>query len=210
MSDWSTVASIATAGGTLALAIATFVSVRSSNRSARLAEYAVQVGMRPLLMQSRLDDPPQKIMWGDLHWARLGGSEAHIQLVDGNVYLATSLRNSGSGVAVIHGWHLGLHQLGSDHPHAEPDEFRPQSRDLYVPGGDVGFWQAAIRDSADPEYAALVEAVQTRRVFAIELLYTDHEGHQRTIGQYSIAPGKEDQWMCSMVRHWNLDRPDPR
>ena len=51
---------------------------------------------------------------------------------------------------------------------------------------------------------------QTRRVFAIELLYTDHEGHQRTIGQYSIAPGKEDQWMCSMVRHWNLDRPDPR
>jgi hypothetical protein len=25
---------------------------------------------------------------------------------------------------------------------------------LYVPPGDVGFWQAGIRDPADPDYAA--------------------------------------------------------
>ena len=49
-----------------------------------------------------------------------------------------SVRNAGSGIGVIQGWHLGLHALGEDHPHAEPGEFRPQSRDLYVPGGDVG------------------------------------------------------------------------
>ena len=41
MTDWTTVASLATAGGTLVLALATFASVRSSNRSARVTERAV-------------------------------------------------------------------------------------------------------------------------------------------------------------------------
>jgi len=143
MADWTTVASLATAGGTLVLAFATFASVRSANRAARVAEYSMQVEIRPLLMPSRLDDAPQKIMWGDEHWARLTGGGAAVEIADDNVYLAMSLRNSGSGIAVIHGWHLGLHYLhGEPHPHAEPEEFRPQSRDLYVPGGDIGFWQS--------------------------------------------------------------------
>jgi hypothetical protein len=208
--DWTTVAAIATAGGTLALAVATLISVRSSNRSARLAEYSLQVGIRPLLMQSRLEDASQKIIWGDEHGAHLGGSQAIVEAADGNVYLAMSLRNSGSGIAVIQGWHLGLGDPLAQHPHAEPDEFRPQLRDLYVPGGEVGFWQGAIRDRDDPEYAALLEVARSPRRFLVELLYTDHEGRQRTIGQYSLSPGKESRWLCSMVRHWNLDRPDPR
>ena len=209
--DWVTIASLATAGGTLVLALATFASVRSAHRAARVAEYSMQVGIRPLLMPSRLDDPPQKIMWGDQHWARLTGGGAAVEIADDNVYLAMSLRNSGSGIAVIHGWHLGLHdRLGDPHPHAEPGGFRLQTRDLYVPGGDIGFWQGAIRSRDDPEYAALVAAVGAPRVFAIELLYTDHEGGQRTIGMFSLAPLEESRWLCSMVRHWNLDRPDPR
>jgi hypothetical protein len=210
MADWSTVASLATAGGTLVLALATFASVRSANRAARVAEYSMQIGIRPLLMPSRLDDAPQKIMWGDQHWARLTGGGAAVEMADDNVYLAMSLRNSGSGIAVIHGWHLGLHDLHDPHPHANPEEFRPQTRDLYVPGGDIGFWQAAVRSRDDPEYAALVEAVSSPRVFAVELLYTDHEGGQRTIGMFSLAPVGESRWLCSMVRHWSLDRPDPR
>jgi hypothetical protein len=163
MADWSTVASLATAGGTLVLALATFASVRSAHRAARVAEFSMQVGIRPLLMHSRLDDVQQKIMWGDQHWARLAGGEASVEIADDNIYLAMSLRNSGSGIAVIHGWHLGLHEFPDPHPHADPEEFRPQTRDLYVPGGDVGFWQAAIRSRDDPEYAALVEA-SARRV----------------------------------------------
>ena len=147
MVDWSTVASLSTAAGTLVLALATFVAVRSANRSARVAEYSMQIGIRPLLMPSRLEDSDQKIMWGDEHWARLSGGGATVEIADDNVYLAMSLRNSGSGIAVIHGWHLGLHDLHDPHPHADPEEFRPQTRDLYVPGGDVGFWQAAIRES---------------------------------------------------------------
>jgi hypothetical protein len=32
--------------------------------------------------------------------------------------------------------------------------FRRQSRDLYIPVDDIGFWQAAYRDPDDPEYPA--------------------------------------------------------
>ena len=111
MWDWSTAASLATALGTLVLALATFVAVRAANRAARTAEYSMQIGIRPLLMPSRLTDTEQKIMWGDEHWARLSGSGAIAEVVDDNLYLAMSVRNSGSGVAVIHGWHLVLQEL---------------------------------------------------------------------------------------------------
>jgi len=46
--DWATVSSLATAGGTLALAVATFASVRSANRAARVAEQSLMEGLRPL------------------------------------------------------------------------------------------------------------------------------------------------------------------
>jgi hypothetical protein len=174
MWDWSTAASLATALGTLVLALATFVAVRAANRAARTAEYSMQIGIRPLLM--RLEDTVQKIMWGDEHWAQLSGAGAVAEIADDNLYLAMSVRNAGSGVTVIHGWHLVLQDLHQDHPHAEPDEFRRQLRDLYVPGDDVGFCQGAIRDGDDAEYADLLDVVRSPRVFAIELLYSDHEG----------------------------------
>jgi hypothetical protein len=46
-------------------------------------------------------------------------------------------------------------------------------------------------------------------MFLVELLYTDEEGAQRAITAFLLAPG-EERWLCSAVRHWNLDRPDPR
>ena len=52
-----TISALATATGTLILAAATFASVRSANRAARVAEQAFLMGQRPLVMQSRLDDP---------------------------------------------------------------------------------------------------------------------------------------------------------
>ena len=189
MRDWSTVASLLTALGTLVLALATFVAVRAANRAARVAEYSMQIGIRPLLMPSRLDDTMQKIMWGDEHWARLLGGGATVEEVEGSIYLAMSLRNSGSGIAVIHGWHLMLEDLHEDPPHAEPEEFR---------------------DPADPQNPGLLEAVRAPRLFSMEVLYTDHEGGQRAIGRFALAPGGENRWFCSVVKHWNLDRPDPR
>jgi len=32
----------------------------------------------------------------------------------------------------------------------------------------------------------------------------------RAIGRFALAPLSDAQWLCSVVRHWNLDRPDPR
>jgi hypothetical protein len=58
--DWASVASLATALGTLVLAVATFASVRSANRTALAAEQSVQADLRPLLVASRLHDDAQK------------------------------------------------------------------------------------------------------------------------------------------------------
>jgi hypothetical protein len=57
VADWSTISALTTGGGTLVLAAATFASVRSGNRTARLAERSLLANIRPLLLPSRLDDP---------------------------------------------------------------------------------------------------------------------------------------------------------
>src|SRR5438045_3901658 len=101
MADWVTISSLATAGGTLVLACATFASVRSANRAARIAEESLLVGLRPVLMPARLQDPPQKVGWVDEHFAKVEGGRAHAEVVGGVLYLALSLRNAGSGIAVL-------------------------------------------------------------------------------------------------------------
>ena len=210
MADWSTAASLATAVGTLVLALATFVAVRAANRAARVAEYSMQIGIRPLLMPSRLEDPVQKIMWGDDFIAGLAGGTGIAQDVGRRRPPRDVAPQLGIGIAVIHGWHLGLSDPHDPHDHAEPDSFRPQIRDLYVPRGEIGFWQASLQDPDDPDYGDLLEAVTTRRLFEVEVLYSDHEGGQRAIGRFGLAPFDDGRWLCSVVRHWNLDRPDPR
>ena len=214
--DWVSVSAFATAGGTLVLAIATFASVRSANRSARTAERALQVNLRPLLFPSRLQDPPVKAMWVDRHWASIPGSRAHVEVSDDDVvYLAMSLRNVGQGMAVIHGWSISGNWQSAAGEHGDPDSFRLQGRDLYIPPGDHTFWQGALRDPSDQdeEGGALRTVITSREPFSIELLYGDHEGGQRTISRFGIVPRSEADepgWMCTVARHWNLDRPDPR
>jgi hypothetical protein len=212
--DWVTASSLATAGGTLVLAVATFSSVRSANRAARTAERGLQVGLRPVLFPSRLEDPTQKIRWGDDHWAELRGAGGTFEEVAGNIYLAISLRNVGSGIAVLHSWQAQPLAGAATTEHAPVEEFRPQLRDLYVPSGDISFWQAAIRDPNDPKRPAVLAALQDRKNLFVDLLYSDHEGGQRTISRFILNPVGSDQnqpgWLCSVVRHWNLDRADPR
>jgi hypothetical protein len=55
--DWATVASLATALGTLILAVAAFSAIRSANVMARVAQQALLAGQRPVLMAARRDDP---------------------------------------------------------------------------------------------------------------------------------------------------------
>jgi hypothetical protein len=209
--DWATVASLATALGTLVLAIATFASVRSSNRTARIAEAALQEQRRPLLAPSRLEDPTQKLMFLEGHWVRASGGRGVVEHIDGVVYFALSLRNVGSGIAVCQGWAVrpGFGSSLNSPTHAELDTFRLQARDLYVPGGDIGMWQGALRDPDDPVRAAVVDAIEAGDSVTIELLYSDQVGRQRTISRFGLLPAR-DEWLATLTRHWYLDWEGPR
>ncbi len=215
--DWSTISSLATGFGTLVLAIATFAAVRSSNRSARIAEVALQEQRRPILTQSRLDDPVQKIMFVERHWVAASGGHGVAQH-DGSIYLAMSLRNVGAGIGVCQAWHVMPQTDRIARDHTPEDQFRLQSRDLYIPGGDVGMWQGALRDRNDPTYQAVADAIDNQQVISVELLYSDQVGAQRTISRFGLIPyERPDQngngkveWFAAINRHWYLDRAGPR
>lgn len=108
--SWATISALATAFGTLVLGVATFAAVRSANRAARVAERSFQIGLRPILAPSRLEDLPQRIMFQDRHWLTLEGGKAAVEIADGIVYLGMMVRNVGNGMAIIEAWqpHPGM------------------------------------------------------------------------------------------------------
>jgi hypothetical protein len=211
VADWVTISSLATAGGTLVLALATFASVKSANASARVAERSLLLGLRPVLVPSRPEDPPERVTFIDRGFVVHGGT-AHVERVDDSFYLAFPLRNVGPGLAVLHGWYLRPRRVVEremDHP--DPADFRLLSRDLYVAAGDTGYWQGAIRDADDPFREGLGEALAERRTLLVDVLYGDHEGGQRTISRYGIRASDEgEEWSCNVLRHWRLDGSNPR
>ncbi len=216
MADWATITSAATAGGTLVLALATFSSVRSANRAARVAERSLQVGLRPLLLPSRIEDPVVKINFIDEHLIHVRGGTGAVEEVDGNLYMVMGLRNAASGLAILHGWFLPQEpedraEWASAMTPPEPEPFRRLNRDIYVPGNDIGFWQGALRDPQDPCYPAVRAAVDNREPVTVDLLYGDQDGGQRTISRFRLTPRQEGtERLASVARHWFLDRDDPR
>jgi hypothetical protein len=209
MADWVTISALATAGGTLVLAVATFSSVRSANRAARAAERSLLAGLRPVLMPSRLQDPPQKVSFNDLHWVTIDGGHASFEVSPQAIYLVIGLRNAGSGIAVLHGWHFYPERIGASDP-ADIRDFRRMTRDIYVPAGDTGFWQGAFRDPNDPIFGIARDAATAAQPVTIDLLYGDHEGGQRMISRFGLTATPNGSWLAVVGRHWNLDRPNPR
>ena len=207
--DWVTISALATAAGTLVLAIATFASVRSANRAARVAERSLLIGLRPLLLPSKTDDPPQKVGFADQKWVLVPPGGAVAEVTDEAIYLAMNVRNAGSGIAVLHGWRFYPERQRLDE-HAPPEEFTRLTRDLYVPAGDVGFWQGAFRDPASPEFATARTAIAAREWLTVDVLYGDYEGGQRVISRFSIQPRETDGWIAAVGRHWSVDAADPR
>ena len=208
--DWATISSIATAGATLVLAVATFSSVRSARRAARATERALLAGLRPVLVPSRLEDPAEKIGFGDNHWVRVPGGQAIAEVTDEVIYFAMSLRNVGNGLAVLDRWDLYPERSTGEQAARPAEAFTRLTRDIYVPAGDIGFWQGALREPGDPLFAAAKESIIARRPMVVDLLYGDHEGGQRTISRFLLNPYGEEGWLGSVGRHWNLDRADPR
>jgi hypothetical protein len=210
VADWETVSALATAGGTLVLAAATFVAVRSSNRSARIAERALLTGMRPLLVPSLADDPTHKLHWTDEHKAVLSGGRAIAEDEGGVIYLGIGVRNLGAGIALLHSWRPFAERLVRIDPREDLDRFRRLVIDLYVPANGAGYWESAVREQDDPIREPLAKAIRERQPFTIDLLYGDQEGGQRTISRFNMLPTSEGAWYSQASRHWNLDRPDPR
>ena len=212
-----TISALATAGGTLVLAGATYGSVRSANRAARVAEQSLLASLRPLLTSSKLEDPVQKVGFMDGETLVVGGGAAAAEVTDEALYLAISVRNAGSGIAVLHGWRVypelmvPLGRGRGEHPPVE--EFTALTRDLYVPVGDVGFWQGSFRDPRSDGYRAARRAVEKPQRMGVDILYGDFEGGQRMISRFMLSPhvaGDEVRWHAAVGRHWSVDRPEPR
>jgi hypothetical protein len=209
VADWATISALATAGGTLVLAAATFAAVRSSQQSARITERALLAGIRPVLIPSRLQDPPEKAGFVDDHWVKVEGGRAVAEVTPEAIYLVFGLRNVGTGLAVLDRWDLAV-DLEPSAAHRDPADFRRLTRDLYVAAGDLGFWQGALRDPGEPIFTVARGAIEARQRLRVDLLYGDHEGGQRTITRFALVPREDGQWLTAVSRHWSLDRADPR
>ena len=276
MSALTTVSELATGVGTLVLAVATFASVRSANRSARVAEDTMLAAMRPILMNTRHQDPAQKLSFQDDIWLAVPGGGAAVEARGDVIYLGISLRNVGTGMGILHGWRV---RMGADRlPPVRPplEDFRLQTRDLYISPADMGFWEGALRDPAEPLFGEITTAIQTGNL-TVDLLYGDFQGGQRVITRFRVQrppwappepgsrpaaaangaqpagpppdsavfaqpehaimttarasspddaprtgpaagaapasphrPPEPSTWIASAVRHWNVDRTDPR
>jgi hypothetical protein len=214
VADWVTISALASAGGTLVLAGVTLGSVRSANRAARVAEQSLLAGQRPLLVQSRTDDPVQKAGFSDDVWLIARGGQGDARATDEAVYFTIAVRNVGTGIAVLHGWHLYPEiQLGTDMTPTPLEDFTMLTRDLYIAPNDVGFWQGAFRDPSSPAYRGARRAVEAPQRMTVDILYGDFEGGQRVITRFLLSPREIDdemRWFAGVGRHWNVDRPQPR
>jgi hypothetical protein len=217
MSDWVTISSsLATAAGTLVLAVATFSSVRSANRSARAAERSLLIGLRPVITPSRDDDPVQRVRFGDGPLYAVPPHGGILARGGDVIYLVLAVRNGGNGLAVIHGWTAGPREVGG-RPAAAPA--RPQQLDIYIPAGDVGTWLGALRDPGETGYAEVAAAIEDHSVVQVDLYYGDHEGGQRAVARFLLAEWEEagepgvggtDGRRATVLRYFNLDGSDPR
>ncbi|HVM57008.1 MAG TPA: hypothetical protein VMT74_06065 [Gaiellaceae bacterium] len=210
MADWATISALATAGGTLVLAGATFASVRSGNRSARIAEQSLLAGLRPLIVPTRREDPPQKIGFADDTWLVAPGGGGAVEVTGTAIYLGIALRNVGAGIAVLHGWELYRLADAPDDPRVQLDHFHRLTRDLYIAPGDEGFWQGAFRDPSGEDFAHARAALRSGERVLVDILYGDQQGLQRMITRFSLLPREEGAWTATIARHWNVDGADPR
>lgn len=119
-----------------------------------------------------------------------------------------SLRNVSTGTAVLHGWWITDHIGFDDAPPIE--EMTRLTRDIFVPAGDIGFWQGSFRDPASDGFREARRLVEERETIGLAVMYGDLEGGQRTITRFAMVPRPDGSYLVSAGRVWNVDRPAPR
>lgn len=132
------------------------------------------------------------------------GGHAIAEVGECAIYLAIALRNVGHGLAFLDRWDFYPSDITVESPR-EIGHFHRLTRDLYVPAGDLGFWQGTFRDESDPAFRAAKDAITDREALTVDLLYGDHEGGPRTISRFILTPRGESEWLSTVSRHWRLD-----
>lgn len=97
---------------------------------------------------------------------------------------------------MLHGWRVEPSRdvaTMSDRPGL--NAFRSQSCDLYVPAGDVGFWQGAIRDRTNSSWDLVAERIEAREGLVVDLLLQRSPWRQRMITWFSYLPRRG--WVAS-------------
>ena len=162
-------------------------------------------------------DPAVEVQFADGRVFETGWGDALVRCVTGIIYVALQLRNGGAGVAHLAGYRLepesartvtedprslARHRRGDPAP--DPSTFAEQQRDLFIVAGDLGFWQAALRDPTVELYTALSSAITSLGRVTIDLLYGDIEGGQSTITRFVLLPSEQDKWRYDVTHHWHL------
>jgi hypothetical protein len=206
MADTATIASLATAGGTLVLAIATFASTRSANRSARIAEKALDLNLRPVLIPAHEWDEAERVTFGDREIVQLRGGFASVEVRGDNLYFAAQLRNIGGGLGVLTAWWMDFDAEPSLEKPPDLGVFNAQQRHLFVPPGDVGYWQGAIRteDTDRGDRETLQRAIEHRKRLVLFLRYSDQDGGHDTLTRFTLMPDENGDWLFGIGRHWML------
>jgi len=216
MAVWVVLADIGTAAGTLVLAASTFVAVRASVRSTRIAERALLAGQRPVLAPTGPDDPAESVQFADGRTFSVNTGQALVHDEAGIIYPAIPLRNEGVGPALLRGYRLegevrsevardprdvARHLRGNPPP--QPESFSVQQRDLLISTRRPGFWQAALRDPATSRYKEMKRAIDSGGRITVDVLYGDHEGGQPAVTRFVLLPDA-GAWRSDAVRYWSL------
>ena len=64
------------------------------------------MSLRPVLVPTRWEDPPEKVMFNDDHWIKVEGGRAGVDVTDDVIYFVLPLRNLGNGLAVLDRWDI--------------------------------------------------------------------------------------------------------
>ena len=136
------------------------------------------------------------------------------------VYLVVSLRNVGNGLAVLDRWDVNPYVVAADDP-AEANrlagqqrprdiaQFRRLTRDLYLPAGELGFWQGALRDPSETLFKEASDAIVERRMLTLDLLYSDLRGGQTEYKPVHASPGRSRPVVCHYCPALRPRRAEP-
>ena len=177
------------------LAIATFASIRSANRSARIAEAAFRANLRPVLVTSRLDDPDPEDPLDGQPLGAAGGRPGHRR--------ARRRQHLYGDFAPQR--RAGARGARSGGPSARVDEARhgPAPDNPTSSGGRRGTSTSPRTTSGsgrrrsgsptDPDYAWLCARTSRQRSRSPSNCSTaTHEGGQRTITRFGMIPYQID------------------